>query len=459
MQKNSIDKCRKLNILIICSFFPPDTSIAAIRPFMFAKHLLKKGHRVTVLRSGKFSLMPDSSFEGYPEGLRIINALGNDCPAARYEKGKEEYRPSRKMGWLHPELRETLRMIWCRYGVEMIDLKRLREAKRIFEKQKECINKLSRDFDLIFATYGDLENIYAGMYASKRLKCEWIMDLRDVITSPYREILWNIKVRRIEKKAAKDCSACITISDGLSRRIYQKTGKKAVTIYNGYDEEKTRAADKTDKEKSKGSLHPNQLVFCYTGAIYKERITAFHWFCSQLRSLVKKGDIRTNQLRFIYAGGYADFVRKGLKKYGLETILDDRGYLSRMEVYDIQNESDLFLLLSSNTKKLRGVMTGKFYEGIRSRRPILCIITGDVPGSELAEINHKYQYGYCCECMSENAVPEFRNYITKALKDKLCTGQVNYMPGDGLFERFQYSTLTNELEKVMYQVLGMSKTK
>ena len=43
-----------MDILIITTYYPPDTAVAAVRPYMLAKYLTKRGHKVTVLRSGEF---------------------------------------------------------------------------------------------------------------------------------------------------------------------------------------------------------------------------------------------------------------------------------------------------------------------------------------------------------------------------------------------------------------------
>lgn len=45
-----------MKILIITTYYPPDTAIAAVRPYMFATHLTQLGHEVTVLRSGRILL-------------------------------------------------------------------------------------------------------------------------------------------------------------------------------------------------------------------------------------------------------------------------------------------------------------------------------------------------------------------------------------------------------------------
>ena len=43
-----------MKILILTTYYPPDTAVAAVRPYMLAKYLTRRGHEVTVLRSGEF---------------------------------------------------------------------------------------------------------------------------------------------------------------------------------------------------------------------------------------------------------------------------------------------------------------------------------------------------------------------------------------------------------------------
>ena len=52
-----------MNILIITTFFPPDSAIAAVRPYMFAKHLSAMGENVTVMRTGFFDAKPFDEYE------------------------------------------------------------------------------------------------------------------------------------------------------------------------------------------------------------------------------------------------------------------------------------------------------------------------------------------------------------------------------------------------------------
>ena len=76
-----------MNILISTTYYPPDTAIAAVRPYMFAKYLVQRGHKVTVLRSGLVSYTGDNSADYQKQGVRVISYLGEDSPAEKIERG------------------------------------------------------------------------------------------------------------------------------------------------------------------------------------------------------------------------------------------------------------------------------------------------------------------------------------------------------------------------------------
>lgn len=436
-------------ILIICTYFPPDSSIAAMRPYMLAKYLLKKGHHVTVLRAGKFSQMPDKSFQGYPQGLEIINAMGSECPVELYEQNKNSYVQHVKLGWVSEEKRETIRRIYYKLLGSFVWVKHLKECNAIFQKQKVILDRIAGRYDAVITTFGDIENIYAGLYVSGHLGRKWILDLRDPVTTPYRGFVWNFLVKKTERMAVQNANACIAVSHGLSREIYRKTGIRPKTIYNGYDgdmlREETAEMTRTDKQEA-------VLTFCYTGAVYADRQNAFDIFCSRLNGMIHNNRIKISQIKLIYAGNNGRLVKKILKKYGLGSMLDDRGYLSRGDVYALQNQSDIFLLLSWNTKISKGIVTGKFFEGIRSRKPVLAVIAGDEPCSELYIINKKCNYGFCYEQSRPGADAQLEQFIEQAVYQKAVKGHVSYNPKPELFHKFHYKNLTDKIEKIIKDV-------
>jgi len=76
-----------MDILIITTYYPPDTAVAAVRPYMLAKYLTQHGHKVTVLRSGDF-YNSASDFFDMDIPVRVISFLGPDSPAERYARGE-----------------------------------------------------------------------------------------------------------------------------------------------------------------------------------------------------------------------------------------------------------------------------------------------------------------------------------------------------------------------------------
>ena len=64
-----------MKILMITSFFAPDTAVAAVRPYMFAKYLALRGHDVTVIRSGEILSSIDEQFNCEKFGVRIISYI------------------------------------------------------------------------------------------------------------------------------------------------------------------------------------------------------------------------------------------------------------------------------------------------------------------------------------------------------------------------------------------------
>ena len=169
-----------------------------------------------------------------------------------------------------------------------------------------------------------------------------------------------------------------------------------------------------------------------------------------LKALINSGDIEMERLKFIYGGQDKEKVSRVFDRYQLISILDCAGYVDRNTAQRIQMESDLFLVLSWNTKQSQGVLTGKFFEGIRAKKPILSVVTGEVPESELFVLNEKYQYGFCYdESMDEKLHSSFLKFICDAYKEKMKNGIIAYEPNPELVQSFRYDVLTKKLESMM----------
>ncbi len=444
-----------MNILIITTYYPPDTAIAAVRPYMFAKYLNKYGHNVTVMRSGLLQQSADRSFKS-DSNVRVITYLGENSIARRFERGENDFLEySHKSGDSRISfLPEPARKVFAKIYHTIIspyDFYRWMKKDYIDGRvtpMKKAIDSISNEhFDIVFSTYGAVENIIGGEYAAKVFNAKWFLDFRDPI-EPHAPNAFGIPfLKRIQRNAIKKADICTAVSDDLASYLStQAGGKNVYTLYNGYDPEIVESFHQTTTDTDK-------LSFCYTGQLYNGRRDASALF-NALRILIDEGKIDQTKIVIRYAGRGFDLFKQQASKYNMESVLVDYGYVNRTESAQLQASSDIFLVLSWNTRKEKGVLTGKLYEGIRCQKPILSLICGNVPNSELNRINKKYNYGFCFEdSMSDIYFEQLCQYIEKAYKNKCDSLNVPYDPSPGLFSDFRYDTLAKKFEKICFNLL------
>ena len=438
-----------MKILIICPAIFPDAVIAAVRATMFAKYLSLFGHDVTVLRPGNVVNMAMGYNENRP--FRVISYLGDDCDAERAERGeaiqiKQNVSPKSvsPRSDFHARLSEFYHWV-----VEPLAIRRdIQQAKKHFALQKKALDRLSSEhFDVVFSTYSPLEDVFAGEYASQLFKCKWVMDFRDLLVqTTTRSRLRNYVFNRIQKRALIKSDLCTAVSEGLSNALKESVKSAIViTLYNGY-EPSSNGAQSVDERRG-------VFTICYTGNVYSRRAEALRELLIALHTLDSEHRIDKNKIRFVYAGGQIDKLLPMFEEFGLEEILENHGFVAPTEADELQRRSDVFLVLSWNTQQDRGILTGKFYEGIRAHKPMLAVVVGEMPNSELSLLNEKYHYGYCYEkALKEQSFRELCDYITMVYNEKIKNGIISYKQDKALEEDFRYDVITKQLETICFNL-------
>ena len=433
-----------MNILIITTYYPPDTAVAAVRPYMFAKYLSQQGHHVTVLRSGEINKRCEDFFSPLPD-VRLISYLGENCPAEAYQRGQWNGIPTEatsRIGFLPDWLRRPVAELFHRFTRERDIARRLQWRLSCHEKQKAALDAMKDEaFDIVFSTAGEFENILGGQYAAKLFSCPLIQDFRDPMAA---RMLQSKKeyayLKSLQTDAVQKADVCIAVSQGVLQNICNGlTVKNATVLYNGYEP--------TDAAGSDAVPPAGQLSFCYTGQLYK--LQSFIPLLKALQVLAKSGKVSLDCIRIHYAGKDFDSLYQQAEKFGLGSILENHGHVTRSEAAQIQASSDIFTVLSWNTTSAKGILTGKFYEGIRAGKPILSIVAGNVPNSELDLINQKYGYGFCFEsCREKEQFQSLCDYLEGLYREKMSTGRISYTPDPALDTDFRYDTLSKKLENL-----------
>ena len=435
-----------MKILIITSFYPPDTAIAAVRPYMFAKYLTRQGHDVTVMRSGEF-YGGASDFFDMDIPVRVISYLGSDSPAECYVRGESSFVKPQGKGRLEKLPVWLGNLIRKLYG-PIAFWKVQDETREKVRLMKTALDELRQErFDVVFSTFGQQENIAGGQYAAKLFGCKLIQDFRDAVAvAPLCTRSQFRYLQKLQRDAIMQADGVTAVSEGLRVELMEGIAKPVpnMTLYNGFEPAAQDVAETAGE--------PGVFSLCYTGILYGE-LRDFSPLLKALKHLAGENRIDLSKVKLHYAGRDFGILLELSRKLGMESILVHHGYVSRAEAARIQCASDVFLVLSWNLKDSQGILTGKFYEGIRAKKPILSIISGDLPGSELDFLNEKYHYGFCYEdCRREEQFSRLCDYLEKVYNEKLRYGSVRYQVNPELEAAFRYDHLAQQLEDFIRKI-------
>ena len=115
-----------------------------------------------------------------------------------------------------------------------------------YEKVKGNINlALLQDIDIIVGTFPVMGDLFVASYLSKKLKCPYIADIRDLI-SDYPEAAEGCKRAKlldhvVEKYVLHKASGIVTVTPGYKKVLKKRYPKKKFcVVFNGWDNEKRR---------------------------------------------------------------------------------------------------------------------------------------------------------------------------------------------------------------------------
>jgi len=215
---------------------------------------------------------------------------------------------------------------------------------------------------------------------------KWIADFRDPWTDIffYKDLhlmpLADFINHRLEKKVVQNCDCLVTVSKSCVESFLPLKPKRIELISNGFDEDDfCEKAVETDKKFS----------LTHTGNLDKSRNSSMLW--RVISEICAENQNFKNDLQIKLAGKIDFSVLQEIENFNLNNNLINIGYLPHCEVIEEQKKSTvLLLLLIDNSSSNKGIVTGKFYEYLAAKRPILAI--GPTDG-DVAKILNETQAG------------------------------------------------------------------
>jgi hypothetical protein len=368
-----------MKILLLAYHFAPFNHIGAVRMTKTAKYLLALGHELrivttanTPLRAGLETEVDESLVTRVPchhlnrsaTGLSPGTSSGLISAASASTRGRGGLRgiPAR---WAKTTSMIAKTLLWYPDDVRLWRRRLVREA---------CAVVKAFQPEIIFASGPPFTPLIAAAEVSKRCAIPWVCELRDLWVSNhnYRYPAWRRAFeKRLERRTLSSAAALVTVSQPLADKLAAQYRQTVMVIPNGFD-----ASDFPDR----GSMaFPKQLLnIVYTGTLYEGKQDSHPLF--EAMRLVNESPC---PVRLHLFGRRLDPVLRAARHFGLESQVQFHGEISHTSALNAQRSADLLLLLLWNDVAEKGVFTGKIFEYLGARRPILAVGPSENVAAEL----------------------------------------------------------------------------
>lgn len=384
-----------MKILIVADYFPPQNSIASLRPYTWAKYWSLMGHEVTVLTTEK---------------NKHDNNLKLDCSIFRVieienslKKRLKSFLRRKSVNTSSNQTIETNSNHIKKYVknkiVSFIEKRGIFSTARMpdfndFIIQKAYDSVINETFNLVISTAGP----YSEHLIAKKLKDTnkaqfWVADYRDLWTQNHifkGMFPFTIFEEYLESKVNKCANIITTVSLPLAMQIKDKYQlDKIEVIENGFDLDDL-------KNISEEPFWTDQKVrLVYTGVIYdgKRDPSPLFQAIHEISNSDKKNLL--DKLEVIFIGNNQALIDSLIAKFNVELWVKYKGFLSREDSLRMQRDAHALIFLEFEGNGVDGILTGKLFEYLYSGTEILGIgITNrSSAGKLIAESGHGINFG------------------------------------------------------------------
>jgi glycosyltransferase involved in cell wall biosynthesis len=241
------------------------------------------------------------------------------------------------------------------------------DARRGWNKYAlQVARKLIREnnVDQIITTGPPHSTHLIGLELRKEFEFRWYADFRD----PWTDIYYYDDLLLTEANQKKDknlelevlqksdivFSVCPSNQAILKNKLSADEKGKVKLLTNGFDEEDFGDSSVSEKSDILNIVYTGTIAPSYNSIPFFEifKSVPFKW-------------------KLTFAGNMSVDVRKWFEENDLTKNLDYQGYVSHDEAIELLKKGDLLLHIVPDTEKNRMGTTGKLFEYIGARRPIL----------------------------------------------------------------------------------------
>ncbi len=243
--------------------------------------------------------------------------------------------------------------------------------KYAYQKAVELIKE--NNIDVVVTTSPPHSTQLIGLELKKNnLVKKWIADLRDPWTDifyydKFYPTKWARKIdKNLEAEVISNCDELITVSNSIKNIYADRYGNKDKihVLTNGFDT--------ADFPQQLFEIEPNVNEFLYTGTVSSEY---------PIEEVVSLAKIFINHT-FRFIGSVHPYFLELVEKEGLSERFIFQKSIPHSEIVKEMTKAGILLLLIPKMENNEGILTGKLFEYLGSKRPIFAIgpKNGDAKG-------------------------------------------------------------------------------
>ena len=379
-------------VLIITYYWPPSGGAGVQRWLKFVKYLRSFNWEpiVFTIENGEFPVLDYDLNKEIPDGVEVLKVPAWE-PYKMYKlfSGKNKT-DGINSGFLSEKkgssFVESLSK-WIRGNLFIPDARKfwIKPANQFLNHYLQ-----NNAIDVIISSGPPHSTHLIGLSLKNKFQIPWLSDFRDPWTNIdfYKDLkltkIADQKHKKLENDVLVQSDIVLTIGKKLSKELKTLGAKRVEIIENGFDPQDF--LDDTNHELDE------KFSIAHIGSFTPSRNHLVLW--KALSHLVDEQEEFKSKLEIKLIGKVDYSVLQSIKDFGLDTYLKKIEYVSHSEVIKHQKTSKLLLLMVNNTPNAKGIVTGKVFEYMASKRPILAIGPKD---GDLGEILTQTSSGIVCD--------------------------------------------------------------
>ncbi len=430
-------------VLVITYYWPPSGGSGVQRWLKFVKYLPEFGVKPFVLtvdpEKANYPVIDKSLEKEIPQDLIVYKTKTFEIfDIYRKLIGKGKYPHSSFDNETNPSLAQK----FSRFirGNLFIPDARVGWKPYVVKKALEIIAE--HNIDTVITT-GPPQSVHlSGLELKKRTAVNWIADFRDPWTDIfYYDAFYHTALAKkydasLERKVIERADRITIVSDALKQLLQKKSKKisqdKIQIIPNGFDEEDFNIPSSPPRDK---------FLITFTGSLANDANKMDVFVEALYEVMADNPDV---PVLFRFVGNIDDSVREVFAKFEIDHILEFIPYVPHEESVKYLMESTACFSTIRRNPKNKGIVSGKIFDYIGSRKPIICI------GPEDGNVNDVIKECKAGRVIDYENKSAFKEYLTELFNH--WKGNKNLDSRNPVYLKYSRNALANKISGIINDI-------